>query len=119
MTLEASLYAASKGLVLIGLATAVFRKNMIKKIIGFGILSNGIHLMLIATGFRAGGISPVVTPENIAEFSSLSVDPLPQALVLTSIVIDLSITTLALMIIIWVYKNFGTINSDRIREAAG
>jgi multicomponent Na+:H+ antiporter subunit C len=119
MTLVTALYAASIGLVLLGIATAVLKRNMIKKIIGFGILSNGVHLMLITTGFRAGGISPVVTPANIAEFASLSVDPLPQALVLTSIVIDLSITTLALMIIIWVYKNFGTIDSDRITSGSG
>ncbi len=119
MMLETALYATAIGLVLIGIGAAVFRKNMIKKIIGFGILSNGIHLMLITTGFRAGRIAPVVTPLNVQSFSSLAVDPIPQALVLTSIVIDLSITTLALMIIIWVHKNFGTINSDLIRESSG
>jgi multicomponent Na+:H+ antiporter subunit C len=119
MSVLLGLYAASITLVLLGMATAALRRSLIKKVIGLGIMSNGIHLLFISMGYREGGIAPIVLPANAAIFSSASVDPLPQALVLTSIVIDLSITTLALMIIIWVHKSFGTTDSDAIRESRG
>jgi multicomponent Na+:H+ antiporter subunit C len=47
------------------------------------------------------------------------VDPVPQALVLTSIVIDMSVTALALIIIIWVYRRFGTAESKELENLRG
>lgn len=112
-------YVAVTALMALGIYCIVWRPNLVKKIIGLGIFSKSIHLLLITTGFRPGGIPPIVTPDNIQSFASLSVDPLPHALVLTSIVIDLSITALALGIAILAYRHFRTLNTDRIRRMRG
>ena len=55
-----------------------------------------IHLFLISLGYKAGGVAPIVTGELTTDFATLAVDPVPQALVLTSIVIDICIIALAL-----------------------
>ena len=112
-------YAAVAVLMALGIYCIVWKSNLVKKIIGLGIFAKAIHLLLITIGFRPGGIAPIITPRNLQAFASLSVDPLPQALVLTSIVIDLSITALGLSIAILAWRHFRTLNTDKIRRMRG
>ena len=105
--------------VIIGIYCIVLKENIIKKVMGLGIITSGVHLLLISIGYRKGGIVSIITPENIATFSQYSVDPLPQALVLTSIVIDLSITALALSMIIMIYEKKKTLNTKKMKELLG
>ncbi len=97
----------------------VWKKNMIKKVIGLGVFTNSIHLLLIAIGFREGGIPPIVTTGNINYLVQQAVDPLPQALVLTSIVIQLSVTALALGIVILAYRHLKTLDTERMNKLRG
>ncbi len=94
-------YMAISALIALGAYTLVAKENLIKKAIGLGLFTDGIHLLLISIGYKSAGIAPVLTRGmDLRYFSNLSVDPLPQALVLTSIVIELSITVLLLVLII-------------------
>ena len=92
-------------LFLIGLYGIVTNKNLIKIVMSLSILGNGIVLFFISLGYVRGNLAPIVNPgvENI-------VDPVPQALMLTMIVINLCVTALALTIIVWLYKEFGTLD---------
>ena len=112
-------YAASVLLIATGILCVVLRSNLIKKVMGLGILGNGIHLLLITAGYRENSIAPIVSLKNIGIFKGLSVDPLPQALVLTSIVIDLSVITLALMIVVWIFRKFHTIDARELKNLRG
>ncbi len=103
----------------IGLYALILKDNMIKKVIGMGIIAHGVHLFIINIGYRPGGIAPIITPENIAAFSMLSVDPLPQALVLTAIVIDFGITMLALSLVIMLHRHFDTLSAKRASRMRG
>lgn len=105
--------------IAIGIYCLVLKTNLVKKIMGLGIVTIGIHLLLITMGYREGGIPPIMTPENMLTFSRYSVDPIPQALVLTSIVIDLSITALALSMAIMVYEKKRTLDTKKMREMSG
>jgi len=104
-------YIVSGVLLAIGIYAIVFKDNMIKKIIGMGIMSQAVHIFIINIGHKTGGIAPIMTADNIASFAFLSVDPLPQALVLTSIVIDFGISVLALSIIVMLYKHSNSLSS--------
>ena len=106
-------------MAVMGIYCTVRKKNLIKKIIGLGIFTNSIHLLLISIGFRKGGIAPIITPDNIGIFAAHAVDPLPQALVLTSIVIQLSVTALALSITILAFRHLKTLNTDRMNKLRG
>jgi multicomponent Na+:H+ antiporter subunit C len=106
-------------LAVLGIYCVVIKKNLIKKIIGLAIFTNSVHLLLISIGFREGGISPIITQANLGFFVAHSVDPLPQALVLTSIVIQLSVTALALSIAILAFRHLNTLNTDRMNKLSG
>jgi multicomponent Na+:H+ antiporter subunit C len=106
-------------LSVIGIYCVVIKRNLVKKIIGLAIFTNSIHLLLISIGFRNGGIAPIITKENLEFFAIQAVDPLPQALVLTSIVIQLSVTALALSIAILAFRHLNTLNTDRMNKLKG
>lgn len=96
-------------LFLIGLFGIITNKNLIKIIMSIGISSNGVILFFISLGYVQGSLPPILTG------SSLNfVDPVPQALMLTMIVINLCDTALALAIIVWIHKKFGTVNIEEI-----
>ena len=107
-------YVTAIVLVAIGTYAIVVKENLIKKVIGLGLFTNGIHLLLISIGYRAGGIAPIfLEGMDLSHFSLTAVDPLPQALVLTSIVIELSVIALALALIIKYHKMTGTLDSSK------
>lgn len=105
--------------IMTGIYCLVMKRNAIKKVMGLGIVTMGTHLLLISMGYRESGIAPIITTENMLSFSRYAVDPLPQALVLTSIVIDLSITALALSMIMMIYEKKKTLNTNKMKELFG
>ena len=99
----------------IGLYAVLLKKNLIKIVIGLSLMEYSVQYFLIATGYVTGGFPPIVDlPDGVPE-TVIMVDPLPQALVLTSIVIGLSVTALALSIAIILYKHYGTLDITEIR----
>lgn len=88
-------------LAMSGLSIVLLGDSMIKKVMGLNIFTNGIHVLLVSLGYMYGHVSPIASKHTtLANFISQAVDPLPQALIITSIVIDLSIISVALAMII-------------------
>ncbi len=121
MTLGTLPYILALVLVLIGLYVIVAKKNIIKIILGVAILDYAINLFLLLLGYRTGGSAPIRSPDQIdtAAFAAESVDPVPQALILTSIVISLSCLALMVSLAIRLHEKFGTFDMTRIRELKG
>ena len=88
--------------------------NLIKKVLALNILSSAVVLFFVALGYREGGTAPILKPgvENM-------VDPFPQALMLTAIVISLSMTALALMLIFRIYTHEKTLSASEIERLLG
>ena len=107
-------------LFMIGLYCILTKKNIIKIVIGLVIMESGINLFLVLIGYKNDGVAPIndrtLSP---LEFMARSVDPLPQALVLTSIVIGLGVTTLAIALCIRLYEKYGTFDISQIRKLKG
>jgi len=110
------LYVASLILVAIGLYCVVVKKNIIKIVIGLGIMEYGVNLLFILIGYRRGGTVPIMN-EKLA--GAVFVDPLPQALVLTAIVIGLAVTALMLAIAVRLYEKYGTLDVSAMRQLKG
>lgn len=111
-------------LFLIGLYAVVTKRNLIKIVIGFIIMENAVNLLLIMLGYRLGGRAPIIWKNaagaaDLTGFANSSVDPLPQALVLTSIVISLGVTALMVAICLRVYQRYGTFDISKIRRLKG
>ncbi|RLI97670.1 MAG: cation:proton antiporter [Candidatus Aenigmatarchaeota archaeon] len=112
-------YVISMLMVGLGAYALMLKENLIKKMIGLGIMSNGIHLFLISVGYKIGGVAPILKQAGLEYLATHSVDPVPQALVMTSIVINISITAVALSLIIQAYRKTGTIEADKLRSLRG
>jgi multicomponent Na+:H+ antiporter subunit C len=114
-------------LFMIGLYCAVVKKNMVKIVLGIMIMEYAVNLFLIMLGYFKHGVAPIIdrsefdgeTQSVAAHFLNLSVDPLPQALVLTSIVISLGSLALLISICIRTYEKYGTFDITEIRRLRG
>jgi len=107
-------YVGSFGLIIIGLYIVLTKRNLIKVIIGLDLFETGIFLLLICTGYVKGGTAPIFSNAKLT--SALMVDPVPQALVLTAIVIGVATLALALSLAIRLYHHYGTLDLRKIRE---
>lgn len=107
-------YAGSVGLIIIGLYIVLTKRNLIKIIIGLDLFETGIFLLLICTGYVEGGTAPIFSSAELEP--SLMVDPIPQALVLTAIVIGVATLALALSLAIRLFRHYGTLDVRKIRE---
>lgn len=105
------LQIASILLILIGFYGLLTDRNIIKILIFLNIFDLGINIFIVSTGFVKGAGVPIFT--SVTEGANF-VDPLPQALVLTSIVIGMGITGLGLAFAKKTYKKYGTYNLDEI-----
>jgi len=114
------IYLLTTFLFVLGLYCLVAKKNIIKKIIGVITMEYAVNLFLILVGFKVGGIAPILTKGAAkAEFVTKSVDPLPQALVLTAIVIGLGTIALMVALCIRLYERYGTFDMSEIRRLRG
>lgn len=107
-------------LFMIGLYCAVVKKNMVKIVIGVVIMEYAVNIFLIMLGYRSGGMAPILERGIVAEtVVQKAVDPLPQALVLTSIVISLATLALMIAVCLRVYGKYGTFDITEIRRLRG
>ncbi|MBN1509282.1 MAG: NADH-quinone oxidoreductase subunit K [Sedimentisphaerales bacterium] len=121
------LYALCFLLFMIGLYCAVVKKNLVKIVIGLAIMEYAVNLFLIMLGYRTGGTAPIIGRSDLqagaeritAHFINSAVDPLPQALVLTAIVISLGSLALLISICIRIYDKYGTFDITEIRRLRG
>lgn len=99
----------------IGLATLLLRRNIIKIILGLGLLESAVNLFLVALGYRQDGVAPIFTNAPSVKM----VMPTVQALTLTSIVIGVATLALLLSFAMVMYKRYGTLNVLNIKKLKG
>ncbi len=115
-------FAASLLLIFIGLYAALVKRNLIKIIIGLSIMDTGVNMLIISLGFVKGRTAPIISLKELFKKGTLLVDvskvvdPLPQALVLTAIVIGVAVTAMALSVVIRMYSVKKSIEIDDFKE---
>jgi energy-converting hydrogenase B subunit E len=120
-------FLTAAGLVVVGLYAVIFMDNLLKKIIGVTLISDGVNLVLITGGFNK--LVAIISPEQAEkgvtsviyeglkeypEFAAQAAYPLPSALVLTSIVISVSIFAIMLAITIKLYNHYNSLSCSVI-----
>ena len=111
-------YIASFFLIVLGLYCIVTKYNLIKTVIGLSVMDYGVNLLIISIGFNPGGTAPIFTAGELTE-ASYFVDPIPQALTLTSIVIGACVTAMSLALVIKLKEMYGTTDTREIRRLRG
>lgn len=96
---------------LIGFYGLIMSSNIIKSIISLNVIQTSLILLFINLSQNAGSGLPIVGADHLAP-----VDPLPQALMITAIVIGASITSLGLMLTIKIFHYYGTLDWREILE---
>jgi len=103
-------------LFLVGLYGVITRRNLIKIVISLSIMEFSTFLFFALVGYIDGGVAPIVNPSDPAK---IYVDPLPQALVLTAIVIGLATTAMLMAVIIRLYRKYKTFDIREINNLRG
>lgn len=100
------------------------RRSIVKTIFGLALLGNGANLLIFTVGRLSAGRPPYV-PVGALEPLPPVADPLPQALILTAIVIGFGVQAFALVLIKRVYQTVGSddvdemTTTDRIADDGG
>jgi len=114
------LYFLTLVIFVMGVYCLIAKKNIVKKIVGLVITDYAINLFIILIGYREGGIAPILFKGmDRAEFTNRAVDPLPQALVLTSIVIGLGVLALQVALCLRLYEKYKTFDMGDINRLKG
>ncbi len=103
-------------LFVFGLYGLFTNRNVIKMIVSLNVMEIGLNIFIISIGFDYDGIAPILTSST--GNGLIYVDPLPQALVLTAIVIGVGTTALALAIAKGIHKTYNTFELDEMGDEA-
>lgn len=113
-------YILCFGLFLVGVYGLLTKKNLIKIIISMNLIGYAVNLFFILVAYRHDGIAPVLeTGKAISNHAYNMVDPLPQGLVATAIIIDLALTVLLASLALGIYAKYKTFDITKIRRLKG
>lgn len=96
---------------LIGLWGLLAKPNLIKKVMALGFANSAVVLFFVYFGSRSGETAPILGAGDRA-----MVDPLPQALMLTAIVVGICVVALALVLVVRIYRKTGSLDIRAIER---
>ncbi len=107
--------------VLVGvlMASSVYlmlSRNFVQFIFGLTLLSHAANMLIFASGGLTRGATPLIEPDLSAPAGALA-NALPQAMVLTAIVISFSVLAFALVLAFRTYQRLATVDVDAMRVA--
>ncbi len=91
-------------------------RNFVRYLFGLVCLGTAANLLL----FVAGGLTPAepaIIPEGMSVPDEVVANALPQALILTAIVISFALLAFALVLAVRAYRDLGTVDTDLMRAA--
>lgn len=102
------------GLLYAGGTYLVLRRSLFKLVLGLVLLSHGANLLIFTIGRLVRARPPIVS-SGAAGLNAPAGDPLPQALILTAIVIGFGVLAFALILFHRAYRTIGTDDSDDLK----
>jgi multicomponent Na+:H+ antiporter subunit C len=93
----------------------VLSRHVLRMVLGLSMLTTAVNLVLFQAG-RLRSVQPPLIPEG-AERLGESADPVPQALVLTAIVIGFALTVILVALALRAWGDQRTLRSDRMQPA--
>ncbi len=109
-------------LMMIGFYAMIGKRNLVKKLLGMNIFQTAIILFFVSTGVKRGAAIPIVDKYEVLQKgvdATTIVNPLPHVLMLTAIVVSVSVTGVALAVLLRIYREYGTLEEDEILEKIG
>lgn len=104
-------------LFLVGLYGLFVRRNLVKKAFSLSIMNSALVILFTMEGARIGNAAPLLLSGG-ASSGAAHVDPVPQALMLTAIVVGVCVTALSLALAYRLHAEYGTMDCDELRAKA-
>ena len=89
----------------------MFKRSMVRLLLGLILLGNGANLLIFLMGDIAKGKPPII-PRDSSIFADIYADPVPQSLILTAIVISFGLQSFAIILLKKVHLATGSDNLD-------
>jgi multicomponent Na+:H+ antiporter subunit C len=109
-------YVVAGWLLLWGLYGIVISKNLVHLVICLAILQSSTYVLLLAIGYKAGAVAPVFADMPLG---TPAVDPVVQALMMTDIVVEATVTALLLAIAVQAFERGGSLEPKRLVRLEG
>lgn len=93
------------------MAGIIFSRNLVRKVISLNILNSAVVIIFLLAGSNSGSMAPIIMGE-IVDIA----DPLPQALMLTAIVVGICLTALSLVLIYQLYQRTGSLDIIEVEK---
>ena len=107
-------------LMMIGFYAVIVKRNLIKKVIGLGIIQTAIILFFISIGVKKGATLPIIAHDHAGTISTVQavdyINPLPHVLMLTAIVVAVATLGVALSLAVKIYQKYDTLEEDEINS---
>jgi multicomponent Na+:H+ antiporter subunit C len=109
-------YYAAGWLFIVGLYGATSSRNLIHLCICLTIIQSSTYVLLLAIGYRTGGVAPIFADLKPGTYA---VDPVIQALMLTDVVVEATVIALLLALAVQVHKRTGTLDPNSVGQLYG
>ena len=110
-----TLYALSFGALLAAALYLLMSRNLLRMVLGLLLLGNAVNLAIFVGGRLSSTLPPLVPTGSLT--LAASANPLPQALILTAIVISFSLVAYAVVLFERAHHALRTLDTDAMREA--
>lgn len=101
--------------ILCGFLGIMLKRNLVMKIMGMDVMSSGVIAYYVSIASRKGFLTPILTAKDNVDYA----DPVPQAVILTAIVIGFSIQALMLVGVMKLAVDNPTLETDEIENTIG
>ncbi len=111
-------FAVAFGAIMSAAAYLLLSRNVLRMVLGLLLLGNGVNLSIFIAG-RMGPMTPPILSDKTsldAVTATAIANPLPQALILTAIVISFALTAFAVVLFERAYRSLGTLDTEAMRE---
>ena len=109
-------YLVAVWLLVVGIYGVITSRHLVHLIICLGVAQSSTYVLLLAVGYRTGGRAPIFS--DLAPGTPV-VDPVVQALTLTDVVVEATVSALLLALALQAHKRFGTADPDEIGTLRG
>nr|WP_298250747.1 Na+/H+ antiporter subunit C [uncultured Halomonas sp.] len=109
------LMAVTIGILFAAAIYMMLRRSIVKLVVGLILLSNAANLLIFATAGMLRGAPPLV-PQGLSAPANMVADPLPQAMVLTAIVIAFGVLSFAVVLVRRAWEIVRTDDLDKMKD---
>jgi multicomponent Na+:H+ antiporter subunit C len=107
-------YVAFVALFLWGLYIAITHHNLVKKLIGLYLVQTSVFLFFVTFSLKEDATVPILLPTDGKVHARSYTNPLPHALTLTGIVVQVATLGVALALVTGIYRAYGTLDEEEI-----